>query len=919
MFWLGMVVIMILAQSRQGWSEWGFRITVISSLVANLVVGILSGTRRRSAPGLLWGFLGLAAQFFLWGAYQVAEAAATSAIGSLSLCGTDASAEEKQVVAFWAPFLLLHLGGPDNLTAYALEDNMISNRKWIEIVVRILGIGYAISSSTHGGGRSWALLFAASVVMLLAGGVRYVERAKALGNANLDSMQEDASSSSSSSSKEDDKQMDSLKCKIGKMKRQGRSLRDGEALLLAQKLFPVWRHALVDSSVDPASERQQASEMILTSDSDGREWGWESMCKVAEMELSLIYEFLYTKAILAHNWTWRYYLIRLLSPLLTAAAAFLFSSWLLRPDNGRRVVRGSFVGITYALLTIIFLMDVAWLLRALGSTWAYAYAREHAGTRRWWCSLHRVVVRLDPLQLFCRDPVSHRRWSGTIGRYNLLHECSATRGRFRPEWWPVSMAGDDKPKEMRYLCKLPECVKKVLFERVTEILQQAITKGKPKDGHKYSREDIRTRWGHKAFRSADGQVKSRIKTRISKSPPPPDEAADADPDPEATIFGTEFEEDVLLWHIATSMLLLLHIGRKGTRRHTTTTWAIEILSEYMMFLVAVRRQMLPGLVLHSQLQVTRKTLVDDIWARREHLSGQGFTMDNKEKLAMLLRLVRRTPPDDEKQFRVVEISGTEGTRLLADAVDLYFFLSGDDKAAPRPQPVGDDEEMLVFIFNVWVDKLVYAAVRCSREAHARQLSAGGDLTTVLWMLIQHAGPFCIGEAKSIYLAVPKPAEPKEADEKKRMPHDEPRPSGAPFPVPQQDHPAPSPMPRRPSPPPPHPPPVRYPVPLYGHPAPPPPSSWFPWSWLSWLLPSRRRRPPPPPVCPPYSPCPVCPPYSPCPVHPPCCHPLYPPVCPPCYNPSCPPVCPWYPQCPPQHEDAREDEHQDYFFDEDSEE
>ena len=51
--------------------------------------------------------------------------------------------------------------------------------------------------------------------------------------------------------------------------------------------------------------------------------------------------------------------------------------------------------------------------------------------------------------------------------------------------------------------------------------------------------------------------------------------------------------------------------------------------------------------------------MDDIWARREQyesfLSGQGFMMNNKEKLALLLRFVTRTPPpDDEKQFRVVD-------------------------------------------------------------------------------------------------------------------------------------------------------------------------------------------------------------------------------------------------------------------------
>jgi len=481
--WFGTVVVIILAQLKQGWNEWGFRITVILSLGANLVVAIVSGTRRRSTrPGLWWGFLGLAAQFSLWGAYQLAEVASTNAIGSLSLCGTDASEEEQQVAAFWGLFLLLHLGGPDNLTAYALEDNKISKRKWIELVFQILGMCYTIYDNTHRGARSWGLLLVAYVLMILAGSVRYVERAMAQIKANLDKMQEEASSSGSSS--KDDAKMAYLKFRIEKeIKRPGRSLSDREALLLAQDLFPVWRHALVDSSVDPDSKRQQASEAMLTSP----EWDWESRCQVAEMELSLIYEFLYTKAILAHSWTWRYYLIRLLSPLSTAAAAFLFSSWLLHPDDngGRRVVRGSFVGITYALLTVTFLMDVAWLLRALGSTWAYAYLRElagGAGTRRWWCRLHRMVVRLDPLRLFGRDPVSHRLWSGTIGRYNLLHECSVARGPFRPEWWPVSKAGDDKPKEMRYLHKLPKCVKRLLFERVTKILQEAIDKQKTKKG-----------------------------------------------------------------------------------------------------------------------------------------------------------------------------------------------------------------------------------------------------------------------------------------------------------------------------------------------------------------------------------------------------------------------------------------------------
>ncbi|CAL4899277.1 unnamed protein product [Urochloa decumbens] len=901
MVWLGMILAMIWAQSVQWLSKWGFRVTVLSSLVAHLFVGFLSGTRRRSAPGLLWGFLGQLAKFFLWLAYQVAEAATASAIGSLSLCGSDASEEEKQVVAFWATFLLLHLGGPDNLTAYALEDNKMSDRKWFDIITKILGLIYTISKSTHRGGRSWAVLLAASVVMLLAGAVSYIEKAKALGKANLDSMQEDAAWSSTSSSEDDDvENFCFLKCRIQWTKRQGPWLRDGQALLLAQDLFPVWLHALVDSSVDPDSERQKASEMMLSDD-----WHWASMCKVAEMELSLIYDFLYTKAILAH--TWQYYLVRLVSPLCTAVAALLFYFWL----QQQLQVRGSFIWITYALLSITFLMDVAWLLRALGSTWAYAYLREQAPAwlrhqaehgargRRWWCSLHRIIVCLDPLQLFGRDPVSHRRWSGTIGQYNLLHECTATIRTLTccshcPEWWPLSKPGDDRPKEMRYLCKLPRCVKEVLFKRVTKILQGAITKeeerAKLEEEEKknmYTREDIRTRWGQKAFRSAPNQVKIKL------------QESDKDKDPEETIFGKEFEEDVLLWHIATCMVLP-YIGQ-----HSEHRLAIEVMSEYMMFLVAVRRQMLPGLVLHSQLKVTRGKLVE-IWNGGERVEkllpsiAKMKKMANKEKLAMLLRRVRRDKPQKAEEQWTDDIPGSEGTRVLAQAVDLYFKLSGDKRRGVEsrdiqwPSPVVPDK-MPEFIFNVWVDKLVYAAVRCSREAHAEQLRAGGDLTTVIWMLIQHAGPFCMGETIKLYIygdAPPeevatvsitddKPKPPMDPRPKKKIPRDV-KPPMDPGPAPKK-------------------------------------KARLKMAIDDEKSPKEKPSPPSPSPPPPYC-CPVCPPSY---------HPSYPhcPVCHPYYDPSWPPVCPCYPQCPPQHEksgdeepeEAGEDEHEESSSDEGSEE
>ncbi|KAF8677888.1 hypothetical protein HU200_046372 [Digitaria exilis] len=438
---------------------------------------------------------------------------------ALTLCDSDVPEDEKQVVALWAAFLLLHLGDPDNLTAYAQEDNKLSTRKWFEMIGHFVGVGYAIYKYTYrgGGGGPSRVLFAASVVVSGTG--------------------EDASSSEGSRSKkkrEDchrchsiDGKMDQLRYRIGKLQWK---LCDREALLLAQDLFPIWRHAMVDSSVIlPDSGRHLASKEILR-----LEWG--SMCKVAEMELSLMYEVLYTKAIVAHSFKGWYYLTRFLLPLCTAAAALLF--WLHRQHQQQGKIRGSFVGITYALLLIDFLLDLAWLLRALGSTWAYAYMQTQAPA--WlrhqvicpgsWHYLHHLVVRVDPMSwLLCRDPINYRT---TTCCASVLLLVTA----YGPTWLET--------KEMLYLSELHGKVKELLFQRVQAILLEAIETDDHDTAECYSMEDIRSKWGEKAFdlRNPEGR-------RIDLFP-----ELDIH-DVVAPKFGKEFEEDVLVWHIATCMKL----------------------------------------------------------------------------------------------------------------------------------------------------------------------------------------------------------------------------------------------------------------------------------------------------------------------------------------------------------------------------
>ncbi|KAI5012756.1 hypothetical protein ZWY2020_025022 [Hordeum vulgare] len=46
----------------------------------------------------------------------------------------DAGNSSPIIFAFWTPFLLLHLGGPDTITAYSLEDNEL----WLRHLIGLL-------------------------------------------------------------------------------------------------------------------------------------------------------------------------------------------------------------------------------------------------------------------------------------------------------------------------------------------------------------------------------------------------------------------------------------------------------------------------------------------------------------------------------------------------------------------------------------------------------------------------------------------------------------------------------------------------------------------------------------------------------------------------------------------------------------
>ncbi|KAF8726039.1 hypothetical protein HU200_020624 [Digitaria exilis] len=247
--------------------RWSMEILLGSSFVMQLSLSVFAGCRWRGASG--------AGLFFIWLFYVGGDYVATTALGKLSVGG---SSGERQLVAFWAPFFLLHLGGPDSITAYELEDNQLSARAVLELILRVGGAVYVVYKSISGPG-SWALA-PAVWLMLLVGVAKYVEKTLAANLANVRRSVElqqrgrrarggghgEATTSSprgdrdSSSSDGEDDHGEATTTSSGESSGHGAATSRGESsginssddelVMKAHSLFHICKQAIVDSSVE---------------------------------------------------------------------------------------------------------------------------------------------------------------------------------------------------------------------------------------------------------------------------------------------------------------------------------------------------------------------------------------------------------------------------------------------------------------------------------------------------------------------------------------------------------------------------------------------------------------------------------------------------------------------------------------------
>uniref|UniRef100_K3YMX1 DUF4220 domain-containing protein n=1 Tax=Setaria italica TaxID=4555 RepID=K3YMX1_SETIT len=678
------------------WKDWGLHVLVLFSFTLQLTLLLLAEFRRRFDSGVL--------RAFIWSAYILADSIAIYTIGHLS---ATSQAAEHQAMALWAPLLLVHLGGQDNITAYAMEDNRLWLRHLQTLAVQATGAAYVLYVSLQepaGDGRHRPLLRRAAILLFVVGVVKYGERVLALMRAN---------SNPSGKSYRSIAIGMSHPCVV--INQFMPSTTDTEALLQVA-------HGMLDVAKDLI--KAPLPWVVVPSKPD--KFRGDVLCRVAEMQLSLMHDVLYSKAEVIH--TWYGLCVRVFSWVATACALFLFHLHLVGSSSRSSSSRKDTI-VTYVLLAGAVVLETVSGLRIMLSTWTWHFLWNSFLLDDAFAALRRCIHAADYLP---------RTWSGSIGQHNLFQVCSSTAARpivtKVAEWMGVEAWWNTFAYS--HSARVSPPIKGLLVEQVLESVQI------PKDSPSHIR-NSRGRAALQRWASAHRDEGPSSRARAAAVPAWKGWLflQTQDDDEQLGYWGRklllesvvdlEFVESILVWHIATDAYLCWYRRQQETQQgrkeeDNDLARAVQELSNYMLFLLAARPYMLPPPASRTGYASACLNLI-------RSAAGSSYIASADD----LVRVVALEPPDRSRDFdRNVQVQdGVENSSVKKGSDICSCLIDEELKAAPAAAGM-----MLKLIAQVWLEMLCYAGAHCSAHSHAMQLSNGSELVTLAALLVRYCGP-----------------------------------------------------------------------------------------------------------------------------------------------------------------------------------
>ncbi|XP_066310894.1 uncharacterized protein [Miscanthus floridulus] len=519
--WNGLIVQVIV--------DWEIQILLLLSFALQLLLFFFGGLRRRSSNALL--------RLSLWLAYLSADFIAVYALGYLSrhlpatttttangdrcyqecLQSQALSSPSHPLTLLWAPFLLVHLGGQDTVTAFALEDNELWLRHLPNMMVQVcLVLSVLWNSMAHN-----QLVIPAAFVFV-AGVIKYGERIWALKCGSQKGLKSSANSSIIVFD-------DSTQTTIVANESSGRRVYRHEDM-----------HLQTDMKYSSIVKRAFHSNLGVHEVFAGRqiyqmEPDTQRLFRLMEIELSMMYDDLYTKAKVIQA---RGGLILRCVSLTSSIVAFVL--FLLMSNNKKRQYRSpprsDDVVVTYILFIGAFCLEA---FAAIISPRALV-SMEPDQDRHGGCS---ILARV-PWFIFAKiQPETKPWWSNSIGQYNFLNSCVA----------------DDRSRIAQMMVKVGA---KEIWTSIRHIRHAKVTT----------------------------ETKNLILQEINREHLEPLRM----PSQLYRVVGRPFEEALLLMHVLTDLLLFKarHMGGIMQEMRLLID-SCKGMSDYMMFLLVMHPALLP--------------------------------------------------------------------------------------------------------------------------------------------------------------------------------------------------------------------------------------------------------------------------------------------------------------------------------------
>ncbi|CAM0904050.1 unnamed protein product [Alopecurus aequalis] len=374
-------------------NDWEIEILILLSFALQLFLFFFGALRRRSNQSLV--------QLPLWLAYLSADSVAIYTLGYLSHNfstttttnnGHAMSNKTQLLKLLWAPFLLIHLGGQDTLTAFSLEDNELWLRHMLNLLSQVSLVSYVLFKSVVVYDR----LVVPAIFVFVTGIIKYVERIWALKRGSQKSL------------------------KSSNPKKVGQSQLSQQIGGTTRLTYPAVMKGAIDYEEDVRSlfagrtyYQMMQSKLFRPLSNFHREYhgdegnNSELFFKGLEVELSMMYDLLFTKCSIIRTTLGTILRCVSLTSMMVAFVLFIVTM------GAEKTYGFSTVDTTITYILFIGALCLegcsVFILMKSPQTWATLQARG--------C---RVLARVAWCILVKMQPETRPWWSNSMGQYNLV-------------------------------------------------------------------------------------------------------------------------------------------------------------------------------------------------------------------------------------------------------------------------------------------------------------------------------------------------------------------------------------------------------------------------------------------------------------------------------------------------------------------